>query len=164
MTHTYFDEKYDSEGLTPFSWRFGKYLRWHPIFDFLYEVRRDGQLIWASCLGFSKDEVTAVRPAHAAILFYLLNKNHPFANGNKRIALTALLVFLFLNGKWVVAGQDELYRFAISSRRLRPFCKAISRTSSPRARALTNRQYTNQYRPDGTPSHPSLSARLTFAA
>lgn len=49
----------------------------------------------------------------AAILFYLLNKNHPFANGNKRIALTALLVFLFLNGKWLVASQDDLYAFAI---------------------------------------------------
>lgn len=49
----------------------------------------------------------------AAILFYLLNKNHPFANGNKRLALTGLLVFLFLNGKWLAAGQDELYDFAI---------------------------------------------------
>jgi len=49
----------------------------------------------------------------AAILFYLLNKDHPFVNGNKRIALTALLVFLFLNGKWITALQDELYEFAI---------------------------------------------------
>lgn len=49
----------------------------------------------------------------AAILFYLLNKNHPFANGNKRIALTALLVFLFLNGKWLVASQDDLFAFAM---------------------------------------------------
>jgi death-on-curing protein len=29
----------------------------------------------------------------AAILFYLLIKNHPFQNGNKRIAVTTLLVF-----------------------------------------------------------------------
>lgn len=49
----------------------------------------------------------------AAILFYFLNKNHPFENGNKRIALTALLVFLFLNGKWLVAETQELYEFAI---------------------------------------------------
>lgn len=49
----------------------------------------------------------------AAILFYLLNKNHPFANGNKRIALTALLVFLFLNGNWLVASQEELFDFAM---------------------------------------------------
>lgn len=49
----------------------------------------------------------------AAILFYLLNKNHPFANGNKRIALTALLVFLFLNGKWLSARQDQMYELSI---------------------------------------------------
>ena len=29
----------------------------------------------------------------AAVLFYLLIKNHPFQNGNKRVAVTALLVF-----------------------------------------------------------------------
>jgi len=49
----------------------------------------------------------------ASILFYLLNKNHPFANGNKRIALTALLVFLFLNGKWLSVQGDELLEFTL---------------------------------------------------
>jgi len=33
----------------------------------------------------------------AARLFYLINKNHPFLNGNKRIAVMALFVFLSLN-------------------------------------------------------------------
>jgi death-on-curing protein len=47
------------------------------------------------------------------LLFYLLNKNHPFLNGNKRLALTALLVTLFLNGKWLNVDQDNLYRFAM---------------------------------------------------
>ena len=31
----------------------------------------------------------------AAILFYLMVKNHPFQNGNKRIAMTTLFVFLY---------------------------------------------------------------------
>src|SRR3989344_1979069 len=35
----------------------------------------------------------------ASILFYSLIKNHPFKNGNKRIAVIALLVFLTLNNK-----------------------------------------------------------------
>jgi death-on-curing protein len=48
----------------------------------------------------------------AAILFYLLIKNHPFQNGNKRIAVTTLLVFLFLNNKWLRADKVELYNFA----------------------------------------------------
>src|SRR6056297_2259224 len=37
----------------------------------------------------------------AAILFYLMIKNHPFQNGNKRIAMTTLLVFLGKNDKWL---------------------------------------------------------------
>ncbi len=51
--------------------------------------------------------------AKAAILFYLLIKNHPFQNGNKRIAITALLVFLYLNNKWLEVNTTEFYNFAI---------------------------------------------------
>jgi len=50
----------------------------------------------------------------AAILFYLLIKNHPFQNGNKRIAIMALLVLLHKNGKWLRVDNDTLYRFARS--------------------------------------------------
>ena len=49
----------------------------------------------------------------AAILFYLLVKNHPFQNGNKRIAVTTLLVFLMKNGKWLSVGTQEFYNFAV---------------------------------------------------
>lgn len=49
----------------------------------------------------------------AAILFYLLIKNHPFQNGNKRIAVTSLLVFLFLNNKWLKVDKRVLYNTAV---------------------------------------------------
>ncbi len=49
----------------------------------------------------------------AAVLFYLLIKNHPFQNGNKRIAITTLLIFLYLNNKWLKADNAELYNFAV---------------------------------------------------
>lgn len=49
----------------------------------------------------------------ASILFYLLIKNHPFQNGNKRIALTTLLVFFYKNNKWLSADTQELYNFTI---------------------------------------------------
>lgn len=48
----------------------------------------------------------------AAILFYLLIKNHPFQNGNKRIAVTTLLVFLYINHKWLKTDTTEFYNFA----------------------------------------------------
>lgn len=49
----------------------------------------------------------------AAILFYLMIKNHPFQNGNKRIAMTTLLVFLYQNNKWLKVSNQELYNFAV---------------------------------------------------
>jgi death-on-curing family protein len=49
----------------------------------------------------------------AANLFYLMIKNHPFQNGNKRIAMTTLFVFLHLNNKWLKVDTKELYNFAM---------------------------------------------------
>ena len=51
--------------------------------------------------------------AKASILFYLMIKNHPFQNGNKRIAITTLLAFLFGNGKWLKADTQEFYNFTV---------------------------------------------------
>lgn len=47
-----------------------------------------------------------------AILFYLMVKNHPFQNGNKRVAVMTLFYFLFRNGKWLRVSNDSLYQFA----------------------------------------------------
>lgn len=49
----------------------------------------------------------------AAILFYLMIKNHPFQNGNKRIAITTLFVFLHKNKKWLRVDNKELYNFSV---------------------------------------------------
>ena len=43
----------------------------------------------------------------AAILCYLLVKNHPFVDGNKRIGHAAMEVFLLLNGYEIRADVDE---------------------------------------------------------
>ena len=51
--------------------------------------------------------------AKAGILLYLMIKNHPFQNGNKRIAMTTLLVFLYLNNKWLQVDTKKLYNFAV---------------------------------------------------
>jgi death-on-curing protein len=49
----------------------------------------------------------------AAILFYLLIKNHAFVDGNKRTAALALIEFLERNGYTLNATNDELYQFTI---------------------------------------------------
>ena len=49
----------------------------------------------------------------AAILFYLMIKDHPFKNGNKRIAMTTLILFLYRNKKWIKVNSHEFYRFTM---------------------------------------------------
>jgi len=49
----------------------------------------------------------------AAILFYLMVKNHPFQNGNKRIAIMTLFCFLAKNNKWLSVRPEPLYRAAL---------------------------------------------------
>jgi len=48
----------------------------------------------------------------SATLFYLMIKNHPFQNGNKRIAMATLFYFLYKNKKWIKVDNKELYNFA----------------------------------------------------
>lgn len=47
-----------------------------------------------------------------SILFYLMIKNHPFQNGNKRIAVAALFVVLYLNGLWLSTQLLDPYKLA----------------------------------------------------
>lgn len=48
----------------------------------------------------------------AAIFFYVMIKNHPFQNGNKRVAVASLLLLLYLNKKWINMSPQELYNLA----------------------------------------------------
>lgn len=49
----------------------------------------------------------------AAAYLYHLSQNHPFIDGNKRTALAAALVFLWINGHRVRIPEDDLYAMAI---------------------------------------------------
>ena len=74
--------------------------------------------ILESCLAtpfqkFSKKPLYPGLISKASILFYLMLKNHLFQNGNKRIAVTTLLVFLYMNKKWIKADIQEMYNFAV---------------------------------------------------
>jgi len=62
---------------------------------------------------FSGKSLYPTLVAKASILFYLMIKNHPFQNGNKRIAITTLLTFLFVNDKWLKADTQEMYNFTV---------------------------------------------------
>ncbi len=74
--------------------------------------------ILESCLAvpfqeFSRKPLYKRIVGKGAILFYLMIKNHPFQNGNKRIAMTTLFYFLYKNKKWLKVDNRELYNFAV---------------------------------------------------
>jgi death-on-curing protein len=90
-------------------------MRWdEPIPDFSSRYPN----ILESCLltpfqTYSRRDLYPGLIGKGAILFYLMIKNHPFQNGNKRLAITTLFVFLSKNGKWIKADNQELYNFAV---------------------------------------------------
>ena len=47
-----------------------------------------------------------------AIMFYLVIKNHPFSNGNKRMAVVLTTVFCYVNKRWLNVKPEELYKLA----------------------------------------------------
>jgi death-on-curing family protein len=74
--------------------------------------------ILESCLAvpfqqFNRKSLYRTDVQKAAILYYLMIKNHPFQNGNKRIALMTLFYYLYRNGKWLKVDAQSLYRFSL---------------------------------------------------
>ena len=59
----------------------------------------------------------------ASMLFYLMIKNRLFQNGNKRIAMATLFVFLYKNNKWVKTDTQELYNFTMWIASSPPYAK-----------------------------------------
>ena len=71
-----------------------------------------------SCLAtpfqsFGRKDFYPTFTAKTSILFYLMNKNHPFQNGNKRIAVATLFYALYRNKKWIKVDTQTLYNFAV---------------------------------------------------
>lgn len=80
-----------------------------------FTTRYDGKL--ESCLA-QPFQFAGGRPAYlrftrkAAVLFYGVIKDHPFINGNKRMAVTLTLTFFFVNDRWLNVPPDDLYKIA----------------------------------------------------
>jgi death-on-curing protein len=69
----------------------------------------------------------------AAYAFHLC-QNHPFVDGNKRVALASALVFLYLNGISIADPDDKLYPLMMSvasGRAQKPQIAAVLRELTP---------------------------------
>lgn len=62
---------------------------------------------------FAGAELHATVPEQAAAYLFHLVKNHPFVDGNKRVALAAALTFLGLNDIVIRATDDELVELVL---------------------------------------------------
>lgn len=60
--------------------------------------------------GYYDDEIE-----QAAALWESFAMNHPFVDGNKRVAFAVTETFLAINGIAITAGSDAIYRFIIES-------------------------------------------------
>lgn len=82
-----------------------------PPFDTRYPEKLE------SCLQtpfqtFGKKSLYQSFESKAAALFYFMIKNHPFQNGNKRVAVVTLYYFLTSNKRRLRVGNRKLYEFA----------------------------------------------------
>ena len=91
-----------------------KFMEWNepiPSFDSRFPNKLESCLV-IPFQSFGGKNLYPGLMAKSAILFYLMIKNHPFQNGNKRIAMTTLFYFLYKNKKWLRVDNQELYNFA----------------------------------------------------
>jgi death-on-curing protein len=66
---------------------------------------------------FDGEDLYATLAEKAAALFHSLVSNHPFLDGNKRLAAISVELFLLANGHELVASDDDLEELVMSSAR-----------------------------------------------
>ncbi|MBI2913227.1 MAG: type II toxin-antitoxin system death-on-curing family toxin [Chloroflexi bacterium] len=73
----------------------------------------------------------------AAVLLRSMIKNHPFLDGNKRAAVTSVIVFLLFNNRFLVSSQEELVQFALEVAQSEPDMDWRPISNWIRARTIT---------------------------
>ena len=63
---------------------------------------------------FGGEDLYSDVPAKAAALMHSLVQNHPFVDGNKRVGLHAMLVFLAENGMDLTTSSKELVELTLA--------------------------------------------------
>lgn len=78
-----------------------------PAFHTRYAGKLEGIIAQVQANYFGKEQYPNLH-SKAAFLFYALIKNHPFFNGNKRVAVVALFEFLKRNALEVYLDEQTL--------------------------------------------------------
>ena len=83
-----------------------------------YEVRNIGKLESSITQPFQKIGGRDLYPtlvSKATILYYFCIKNHPFEDGNKRMGIFALIIYLAKNGYWLDTTNEDLFNMTVKT-------------------------------------------------
>jgi death on curing protein len=81
-----------------------------------YEVRNTGKLESSITQPFQQiggQELYPTLISKASMLYYFCIKNHPFEDGNKRMGIFALIIYLSKNGYWLDTTNEELFDMTV---------------------------------------------------
>jgi len=81
-----------------------------------YIVKDEGRLESSLTQPFQSIEGNELYPTlvdKGSMLYYFCIKNHPFEDGNKRMGIFSLLLYLYKNGYWLDATNDELFDITV---------------------------------------------------
>lgn len=81
-----------------------------------YEVRDTGKLESSIAQPFQKIGGKDLYPtlvSKATMLYYFCIKNHPFEDGNKRMGIFALIIYLADNGYWLDTTNEDLFDMTV---------------------------------------------------
>lgn len=82
-----------------------------PPFDTADTAKLDSSIA-APFQTFGGNPIYKTFTERAALLFYLITKNHCFSNGNKRMAVTITVVFSYINNRRVNISPEDMYELA----------------------------------------------------
>ena len=81
-----------------------------------YIVKDEGRLESSLTQPFQSIEGNELYPTlvdKGSMLYYFCIKNHPFEDGNKRMGIFSLLLYLYKNGYWLDATNEELFDITV---------------------------------------------------
>ena len=81
-----------------------------------YIVKDEGRLDSSLTQPFQSIEGNELYPTlvdKGSMLYYFCIKNHPFEDGNKRMGIFSLLLYLYKNGYWLDATNEELFDITV---------------------------------------------------
>jgi death-on-curing protein len=110
------DKRVSQEELKYIAELFTQYMREYSSSSSEYEVRNSDKLDSSITQPFQQIGGEDLYPdlvSKGSALYYFCIKNHPFEDGNKRMGIFALLIYLAKNGYWLECSEDELFDITV---------------------------------------------------